>query len=91
MEMRQYVKLNKLKSVSQKRKVQKDGERIKNEGSQVLTNLFSKKGERKRLNTQDETPFLTTVPPLSLLKQRQAKSRANNRLHFRMIRPMLLR
>jgi hypothetical protein len=49
--------LKKLKSGSQKRKVKKDRERRQKEGSQVLTNFFSKKGEHKRLNTQDETPF----------------------------------
>jgi hypothetical protein len=49
-----------LKSGSQRRKVKKDREKGLNEGSQVLTNLFSKNGEHKHLNTQDETPFSTT-------------------------------
>ena len=50
--------VTKLKSGSQKRKETKDRERRRNEGSQLLTNFFSKKGEHKRLNTQDGTPFL---------------------------------
>ena len=47
-------------SGSQKREAKKDSERRHNEGRQVLTNLCSKKGEHKRLKTQDKTPFLTT-------------------------------
>ena len=70
--------LNKLKSGSQKRKVKKNRERRQSEGSQVLTN-FSKEGEHKHWN------------PISVIKQRQPKARADNRLHFQMMRPWLLR
>ena len=78
---------NTLKSGSQKRKVRKDRERRLKWWSPVLTNLVRQKGEHRRLNTQDGTPFWTTAAKTN----REPEAGADNRLHCHMTRPWLLK
>ena len=61
--MRQYVTATVKETevcLSEEKGEERTGERTLLRKSGSDGNLFSEKGEHKRLNTQDETPFLTT-------------------------------